>query len=37
MAKSYPKPPDLTIDPKKTYTATIETSAGTMKAELFAA
>jgi cyclophilin family peptidyl-prolyl cis-trans isomerase len=35
--KQYPKPPDLTIDPKKSYTATIETTAGTLKAELFAA
>lgn len=37
MAKSYPKPPEMAIDPKKSYTATIETSAGTMTAELFAA
>jgi cyclophilin family peptidyl-prolyl cis-trans isomerase len=34
--KSYPTPPDLTIDTKKRYTAAIETSAGTMTAELFA-
>ncbi len=33
--KQYPKAPDLTIDPAKTYTATIETTAGTMTAELF--
>ncbi|HEX6031661.1 MAG TPA: peptidylprolyl isomerase [Tepidiformaceae bacterium] len=35
MAKSYSNPPAMTIDPKKSYTATIETSAGTMTAELF--
>ncbi len=35
LAKQYPKPFELTIDPKKTYTATIETTAGTMVAELF--
>ncbi len=33
--KQYPKAPDLTIDPARTYTATIETTAGTMTAELF--
>lgn len=37
MTKSYSKPPEMAIDPKKKYSATIETSAGTMKAELFAA
>ncbi len=35
MAKSYPAPPAMAIDPAKKYTATIETSAGTMTAELF--
>ncbi len=35
MAKSYASPPTMSIDPKKKYTATIETSAGTMTAELF--
>jgi cyclophilin family peptidyl-prolyl cis-trans isomerase len=35
VAKSYASQPPMSIDPKKTYTATIETSAGTMKAELF--
>lgn len=35
MAKQYPAPPKMTIDPKKTYTATIETSAGTITAELY--
>jgi cyclophilin family peptidyl-prolyl cis-trans isomerase len=32
----YDAPPPITIDPDKNYTATIETTAGTMKAELFA-
>jgi cyclophilin family peptidyl-prolyl cis-trans isomerase len=35
--KSYPKPPSMTLDPGKTYRAAIETSAGTLDAELFAA
>ncbi len=35
--KQYKKAPDLTIDKTKKYTATIQTSAGTMVAELFAA
>ncbi|MGH2608808.1 MAG: peptidylprolyl isomerase [Tepidiformaceae bacterium] len=35
MAKQYPTPPSMTIDPNKSYTATIETSAGTMTADLF--
>ena len=34
MAKQYPRPPEMAIDPKKRYKATIETSAGTMTAEL---
>jgi cyclophilin family peptidyl-prolyl cis-trans isomerase len=33
--KSYKSSPELTIDPSKTYTATIETTAGTMTAEFF--
>ena len=33
--KQYDAPPALTIDAAKSYTATIETSAGTMTAELF--
>jgi cyclophilin family peptidyl-prolyl cis-trans isomerase len=33
--KSYPSAPDVTIDPKKKYTASIETTAGTMTAEFF--
>ena len=33
----YANPPEMAIDPARTYTATIETSAGTMTAELFAA
>lgn len=36
MARQYPNPPEMVIDPGKTYTATIETSAGTMTAEFFA-
>jgi cyclophilin family peptidyl-prolyl cis-trans isomerase len=35
VAKSYAGAPAMSIDPKKKYTATIETSAGTMTAELF--
>ena len=35
--KSYPAPPQLTIDTAHTYSATIDTSAGQMTAELFAA
>ncbi len=33
--KQYDAPPALSIDPAKSYTATIETSAGSMTAELF--
>ena len=33
--KQYDKPPEMTIDKDKTYTATIETEAGTMVAELY--
>jgi hypothetical protein len=33
----YATPPQMVVDPAKSYTATIETSAGTMSAELFAA
>ena len=32
----YANPPEMVIDPTKTYTATIETTAGTMTAQLFA-
>ena len=32
----YSRPPEMVIDPARIYTATIETSAGTMTAELFA-
>lgn len=35
MPKQYPTPPAMTIDPAKRYRATIETSAGTMVADLF--
>jgi cyclophilin family peptidyl-prolyl cis-trans isomerase len=34
--KSYSAPPQMALDPTKTYTATIDTTAGTMTAELFA-
>ncbi len=33
--KSYSAPPQMTIDPQHSYTAKIETSAGTLTAELF--
>ena len=32
----YKSPPEFSIDPKKSYTATIDTTAGVMKAQLFA-
>ena len=35
MSKSYASAPAMTIDPAKRYEATIETSAGTLTAELF--
>ena len=35
MAKTYQRPPEMQIDPAKKYSATIETSAGTMTADLF--
>ena len=35
--KSYPAPPAMVIDSSRRYSATIDTSAGTMMAELFAA
>jgi len=34
-AKQFSAPPPMTIDPSKHYTATIDTSLGTMKADLF--
>ncbi len=34
MAKTYPTPPQMAIDPAKKYTATIDTTAGSMTAEL---
>jgi len=37
MAKTYSSPPQMAIDPSKKYKATIDTSAGQMTAELFAA
>jgi peptidyl-prolyl cis-trans isomerase B (cyclophilin B) len=36
MPKQYSAPPPLTIDPAKTYTATITTSRGVIELELFA-
>jgi cyclophilin family peptidyl-prolyl cis-trans isomerase len=36
VAKTYQRPPEMQIDPAKRYSATIETSAGTMTADLFA-
>ena len=33
--KQYDKPPEMKVDKDKTYTATIETNAGTMVAELY--
>src|SRR5688572_3920604 len=35
MAKTYSKPPEMTIDPSKTYTATIETSLGNIEVEFY--
>ncbi len=35
MPKQYSSPPAVAIDPTKTYTATIETTAGTLVAELY--
>jgi peptidyl-prolyl cis-trans isomerase B (cyclophilin B) len=35
MAKQYPAPDDMKIDPAKKYTVTIETTEGTMTGELF--
>jgi cyclophilin family peptidyl-prolyl cis-trans isomerase len=37
MAKQYPTPPTMQIDPKKKYTAVFQTDLGTFEAELFAA
>ena len=35
MAKQYSAPPPMKIDPNKTYTATIDTTAGEIKLELY--
>ena len=35
MAKQYPAPPPMTIDANKQYTATMETSEGTIQIELY--
>jgi len=36
MAKEYSKPPEMAIDPKKKYTATLDTSRGAIVCDLFA-
>lgn len=36
MPKQYPKPPEMVIDPSKTYSATIETNHGAMTLQLAA-
>ena len=36
MSKQWAKPPAMTIDPNKSYTATFETSRGSVVCELFA-
>ncbi len=36
MSQQYPNPPEMVIDTSKTYTATIDTSEGTITANLFA-
>jgi peptidyl-prolyl cis-trans isomerase B (cyclophilin B) len=36
MPKSYPAPPEMTIDPNKNYTATLDTSQGVIVCDLFA-
>jgi peptidyl-prolyl cis-trans isomerase B (cyclophilin B) len=36
MAKQYSTPPAMSIDPSKKFTATFDTSKGTIVAELFA-
>ena len=36
MAKQWPNPPEMQIDPKKNYKASMETDKGTMVIELFA-
>ena len=36
MAKQYPAPPQMAIDPNKTYTATLDTSKGEIVCDLFA-
>ncbi len=35
MAKQYGKPPEMAVDPKKSYSATVDTSAGKMVLDLF--
>src|SRR3954466_1567309 len=36
MAKQYSKPPEIVIDPAKTFVATFKTSRGTIVCDLFA-
>jgi len=36
MAQQYSNPPEMSIDPKKKYTATLDTSRGTIVCDLFA-
>src|SRR5438105_1236025 len=36
MSKQYPAPPSMSIDPSKKYSATLETSSGTIVVDLFA-
>lgn len=36
MSKQYPAPPPVSIDPRKKYTATFDTTSGTIVCELFA-
>ncbi len=37
MSQSYPAPPELEIDPEKAYSATMETSKGTIELDLYPA
>ena len=36
MAEQYSSPPEMSIDPSKSYAASIQTAKGTMTLELFA-
>lgn len=37
MSQSYPRPPEMVIDPERAYRASIETSAGTIEVDLWGA